>query len=40
MDTLITWAKENFDLISWIIGLIGVIIAVISLICELKRRKK
>ena len=40
METLIEWAKENYDLICWIIGLIGVIIAVISFVYELKRKRK
>lgn len=40
MDTLVTWAKENFDVISLLVGLIGVIIAFISLVHELNGRKR
>jgi len=39
MDTLITFAKENFDLINLLIGIFGVLIAVIALMYELKKRK-
>ena len=39
MESLSTWAKENFQLISLLVGVIGVIFAVISLMYELKRRK-
>lgn len=34
-----TWAKENFDLITLLVGMVGVIVAVISLFYEIKRRK-
>ena len=40
MDAITTWAKENFDLISLFVGLIGVVIAVISLIYEIKKKKE
>ena len=40
MDELITWAKENYDLISLFVGLVGVIIAVISLMYEIKKKKE
>ena len=40
MDGIWTWAKENYDLIGWMIGLIGVVIAVISLVLELKKKKE
>ena len=33
------WAKENFDLICLLVGLIGVVIAFISLIDEIKKKK-
>ena len=39
MDAITTWAKENFDLISLFVGLIGVVIAVISLMYEIKKKK-
>ena len=40
MDTLITFAKENFQLITLVVGLIGVVIAFITLIHEVKARKR
>lgn len=39
MDTLMTWAKENYDLISLFVGVVGVVIAVISLCYEIKKKK-
>ena len=33
------WAKENYDLIGLLVGLAGVVIAVISLFYELKKKK-
>ncbi len=39
MDAITTWAKENFDLITLLVGMVGVIVAVISLFYEIKRRK-
>jgi hypothetical protein len=39
-DTVITWAKENFMFISLIVGVIGVVIAFISLVYEIKKRKE
>ena len=40
MDDIITFAKENYDLITLFVGMVGVVIAVISLIVELKARKR
>ncbi|MBO4661618.1 MAG: hypothetical protein J5630_02835 [Bacteroidaceae bacterium] len=40
MDAIILWAKQNFELISLFVGLIGVIIACLSLVQELKKKKK
>ena len=40
MDAIWDWAKENFDLISLFVGLIGVVIAVISLMYEIKKKKE
>ena len=39
MDALMSWAKENYDLITLFIGLLGVLIAILSLTVELKKRK-
>lgn len=35
-----TFAKENYDLISLFVGMVGVLIAVLSLIHELNVRKR
>ena len=40
MDTLIKFAKENYELITLLVGLLGVLIAFITLIHELKVRKR
>ena len=40
MEAIGTYIKENIQLVSLIIGLIGVVIAALSLMYELKRRKK
>jgi hypothetical protein len=40
MEAIGTYIKENIQLVSLIIGLIGVVIATLSLMYELKRRKK
>lgn len=39
MDALIAWAKENYSLISLLVGVIGVVVGVISLVYELKKKK-
>ena len=42
MDAIWDWAKEkeNYDLISLFVGLAGVVIAIISLIYEIKKKKE
>ena len=40
MDTLINFAKENFQLINLFVGVLGVLIALIAVIYELKARKR
>lgn len=37
---IVQWAKENYDLISLVIGLVGVIIGIISVVHELNERKR
>ena len=39
MDWLISFGKENFDLINLAVGFIGVIVAIIALIVEIKAKK-
>lgn len=40
MDALMSWAKENYDLISLFVGILGVVVAFISLYYEIKRKKE
>lgn len=40
MDSLITFAKNNFDLIILLVAVLGVIVSVISMIYEIKKRKR
>ena len=40
MDTLTTFAKENVPLISLLIGILGVLISIITLHNEIKRKRK
>ena len=40
MDSIMTYAKENFDLISLFVGILGVVVAVVALIVELKKKRK
>lgn len=40
MDAIMSWAKENYDLIVLLVGIAGVVIACLSLVYELKKRKE
>ena len=40
MDVMWDWAKHNFDLISLFVGILGVVIGVVSLVYELRKRKR
>lgn len=40
MSAIWNWAKEHYDLLSLLLGLIGVYISVLSLMYELRKRKK
>lgn len=40
MDSIISFAKDNFDFITLIVGFIGVMIAVISLLVEVRKKKE
>lgn len=40
MNSFISFCKENFDLITLLVGVIGVFISIISVIYELKQRKR
>lgn len=39
MDAISSFLKENYDLVTLLVGLLGVIIAVIALIYELKKKR-
>ena len=39
MDVIMTWAKENFDLITLMVPILGVVISVIGVIYEVKKKK-
>jgi len=40
MDSIISFAKENFNYIMLVLSLIGVVIGVISVFSELKKKKE
>ena len=39
METIMTWAKENYDLITLGVGVLGVLISVVSVIQAKKQAK-
>ncbi len=39
METIMTFAKENYDLIGLLVGIVGVVLAIVSFVDELKKRK-
>lgn len=40
MDGIMTWAKENFDLIVLLVSFLGVFVSIISVIYEIRKKKK
>ena len=40
MDTISNWAKENYQLICLLVSIIGVIVGIITVIAEMKKKKK
>ncbi len=40
MDAIMSWAKENYDLITLMVGIIGVIVSVIALVYEIRKKRK
>lgn len=40
MSAIWNWAKEHYDLLSFLLGIVGVYISVLSLMYELRKRKK
>ena len=39
MESLSSWAKENYQLICLLVSIIGVIVGVITVIVEMKKKK-
>jgi len=40
MDSITTFLKENFDLVMLLVGILGVVVSIIALAAELKKKKK
>ena len=40
MDALMSWAKENFDLICLFVGMLGVLVSIVGVIYEIKVKKR
>ena len=40
MEAIMSWAKENFDLICLLIGVLGVLVSVISVYNEIREKKR
>ncbi|MCR4994018.1 MAG: hypothetical protein K6A32_01340 [Bacteroidales bacterium] len=40
MDTIITFAKENYDLITLAVAFIGVVVSIVSVFYEHKKNKE
>ena len=39
MNGITTFLKENYDLVSLMVGLLGVVVACIAVVVELKKKK-
>ncbi len=40
LSTIMSWAKENFQLITLFVGLVGVVVSVITVVYEVKKKKE
>jgi len=40
MESISSWAKENFQLICLLVSIIGVIVGIITVIVEMKKKKE
>ena len=40
MEAIMIWAKENYDLICLLVGVIGVLISIIGIVYEIKKKRK
>lgn len=39
MEHIITWAKENYDLIILLVSILGVLVSTLAVIVEMKKKK-
>lgn len=40
MEAIMIWAKENYGLICLLVGVIGVLISIIGIVYEIKKKKR
>ena len=40
MDAISSWAKENYQLIYLLVSIVGVIVGIITVIVEMKKKKE
>ena len=40
MNSITTFLKENLDLVMLLVGILGVVVSIIALAAELKKKKK
>lgn len=40
MEAIMSWAKDNFGLICLLVGMLGVLISIASVIYEIKKKKR
>lgn len=40
MESIMIWAKENYDLICLLVGVIGVLISIIGIVHDIKKKKR
>ncbi len=40
MDTIISFAKENYDLIVLVVAALGVLISIFSVVVEIKKKRQ
>ncbi len=40
LSAIMSWAKENFQLITLFVGLVGVVVSVITVVYEVKKKKE
>ena len=40
MDSVTSFLKENYDLVVLLVAMLGVIISIIAVVCEMKKKSK